>query len=96
MNTRLHFHWSRLIEHINPARPAVQQFLETHTNRLDPLTAGDPAHAALKLLANTVQREALVLTYNDALMLLGVGFAIGLFLMPLVKAPRSALAADRH
>jgi len=43
-----------------------------------------------------VQREALVLSYNDALMMLGVGFAIGLFLMPLVKAPRSALTADRH
>jgi hypothetical protein len=29
-------------------------------------------------------------------MLLGVGFAIGLVLMPLAKAPRSALTADRH
>jgi DHA2 family multidrug resistance protein len=96
MNNRLDFHWNRLIEHINPARPAVQQFLDVHTNRLDPATAGDAGRAALKLLASTVQREALVLTYNDALMLLGVGFAIGLFLMPLVKAPRSALTADRH
>jgi MFS transporter, DHA2 family, multidrug resistance protein len=96
MNNRLDFHWNRLIEHINPARPVVQHFLEMQTNRFDPLTAGDPGQAALKLLASTVQREALVLTYNDALMLLGVGFAIGLFLMPLVKAPRSALTADRH
>jgi DHA2 family multidrug resistance protein len=28
MNTRLHFHWNRLIEDINPARAAVLQFLE--------------------------------------------------------------------
>ncbi len=96
MNNRLHFHWNRLIEDINPARPAVQHFLEMQTSRLDPLITGDPGHAALKLLASTVQREALVLTYNDALMMLGIGFAIGLVLMPLVKAPRSALAADRH
>src|SRR6516165_9031403 len=27
MNARLHFHWNRLIEDINPARAAVQQFL---------------------------------------------------------------------
>ena len=96
MNNRLHFHWNRLIEHVNPARPAVQHFLEMQTNRLEPLTSGDPGHAALKLLASTVQREALVLSYNDALMLLGVAFAIGLVLMPLAKAPRSALTADRR
>src|SRR5689334_1681175 len=96
MNNRLHFHWNRLIEDINPARQAVQHFLDMQTSRLDALTAGDPAHAAMKLLASTVQREALVLTYNDVLMVLGAGFAIGLILMPLVKAPRSALTADRH
>jgi MFS transporter, DHA2 family, multidrug resistance protein len=96
MNNRLHFHWNRLIEDINPARQAVQHFLDMQTSRFDPLTAGDPGHTALKLLASAVQREALVLTHNDALMLLGVGFAIGLVLMPLVKAPRSALTADRH
>jgi MFS transporter, DHA2 family, multidrug resistance protein len=96
MNDRLHFHWNRLIEDINPARPVVQHFLETHTNRFEGLISGDTGHAALKLLAATVQREALVLTYNDALMLLGVGFALGLLLMPLVKSPRSALTADRH
>ena len=96
MNNRLHFHWNRLIEDINPARQAVQHFLDMQTSRLDALTHGDPAHAAMKLLASTVQREALVLTYNDALMVLGAGFAIGLILMPLVKAPRSALTADRH
>jgi MFS transporter, DHA2 family, multidrug resistance protein len=96
MNNRLHFHWNRLIEDINPARPAVQHFLDMQTSRFDPLTTGDPGQTAIKLLASTVQREALVLTYNDALMVLGVGFALALLLMPLVKAPRSALAADRH
>ncbi len=96
MNNRLHFHWNRLIEDINPARPPVQHFLDMQTSRFDALTAGDPGHAALKLLASMVQREALVLTYNDALMAIGVVFALGLILMPLVKTPRSALTADRH
>jgi DHA2 family multidrug resistance protein len=27
MNERLHFHWNRLIENINPARAEVQRFL---------------------------------------------------------------------
>jgi DHA2 family multidrug resistance protein len=96
MNNRLHFHWNRLVENINPARQAVQHFLDMQTSRFDGLTTGDATHQAMQLLADAVQREALVLTYNDALMALGVGFALGLALMPLVKAPRSAITADRH
>jgi DHA2 family multidrug resistance protein len=96
MIDRLHFHWNRLIEDVNPARPAVQHFLDMQTSRLDPLISGDSSHAALQLLAGAVQREALVLTYNDALMLLGVAFAFSLVLMPLVKNPRTVLTADRH
>ena len=92
LNNRLHFHWNRLIENINPARPAVQHFLDTQTSRLDGLVPGDSSHAAFKLLGNLVQREALALTYNDVLMLLGVAFAIGLLLMPMVGRPQSRMA----
>ncbi len=93
MNARLHFHWNRLIEDINPARGVVQQFLESQTSRFDSLIPGDPARAATKLLANLVQREALVLSYNDILMLLGILFAFGLVLLPLVRRPRSLMAS---
>jgi DHA2 family multidrug resistance protein len=93
MNERLHFHWNRLIEDINPTRPAVQHFLETQANRLDALVPGDATRAAVKLLANLVQRGALVLTYNDVIMILGSLFVVGLFLMPLVNRPRVAGAA---
>jgi DHA2 family multidrug resistance protein len=90
MNQRLHFHWNRLIEDINPARPAVQHFLDTQVGRLDALVPGDTGRAAVKLLANLVQREALVMTYNDAIMMVGCLFVAGLFLMPLVGRPRVA------
>jgi DHA2 family multidrug resistance protein len=93
MNQRLHFHWNRLIEDINPARPEVQHFLDTQANRLDALVPGDASRAAVKLLAILVQREALVLTYNDVIMILGGLFVFGLFLMPLVNRPRVAGAA---
>ena len=92
MNARLHFHWNRLIEDINPARAAVQHFLETHTSRFDLLIPGDAHRAAIKLLANLTQREALVLTYNDLLLLLGALFVFGLVLLPLVRRPRSLFA----
>src|SRR5262249_6145396 len=92
MNERVHFHWNRLIEDINPARGAVQQFVEAHAERVGSLISGDADRASLKLLANLVQREALVLTYNDLLLLLGGLFVIGLLTLPLVRRPRSFLA----
>ena len=92
MNVRLHFHWNRLIEDINPARAGVQQFLDAQTSRFDSLIAGDPNRAAIKLLANLTQREALVLTYNDLLLLLGALFVFGLMLLPLVRRPQSFFA----
>jgi DHA2 family multidrug resistance protein len=92
MNDRLHFHWNRLIEDINPARPAVQHFLEMQSNRLDSMIPGDPSRGAMKLLADVVQREALVLTFNDVIMLLSGLFVLGLVMMPLLRRPRSAMA----
>jgi len=96
MNNRLHFHWNRLIEDINPARPAVQHFLDMQANRLDALVPGDTGRAAIKLLANLVQREALVMTYNDALMLIGSLFVAALFLIPLVRHPRATPVSPGH
>jgi hypothetical protein len=49
----------------------VQQFLDLQVNRFDPLIPGDPSHATMKKLADLVRREALVVTYNDLLLLIG-------------------------
>ena len=51
---------------------------------------------AVKLLANLVQREALVLTYNDAIMLVGGLFVAALFMMPLVRRPRATPVSPGH
>jgi DHA2 family multidrug resistance protein len=74
----------------------VQHFIDAQTNRLGSLVPGDAHQAAVTLLGNLVQREALVLSYNDVLLLIGGFFVIGLMLMPLVRRPRSVLAADQH
>ena len=92
MNNRLHFHWNRLVEDINPARSAVQQFIEQQMGHFDGAIAGDPARAAMKQLAAIVQREALVLTYNDVLLLIGAVFIVGLMTLPLVRRVRSLMA----
>ncbi|MBV8122442.1 MAG: DHA2 family efflux MFS transporter permease subunit [Alphaproteobacteria bacterium] len=96
MNNRMQFHWNRLIEDVNAARPAVQHFLDTQSERLGALIPGDAQSAAVKLLGGLVQREALVLTYNDLLLLIAGFFVVGLTLIPLVRRPRSAFFADSH
>jgi MFS transporter, DHA2 family, multidrug resistance protein len=96
MNARMQFHWNRLIEDINLARPAVQHFLDTQTSRLGSLIPGDASHAAVTLLGNLVHREALVLTYNDLLLLLGGFFVFGVMMIPLVRRPRSVLTSGGH
>ena len=96
MNDRMQFHWNRLIEDINLARPAVQHFLDAQTSRLGSLIPGDAQQAAVTLLGNVVHREALVLMYNDLLLLIGGFFVIGLMLIPLVARPRSVLTSSGH
>jgi DHA2 family multidrug resistance protein len=61
------------------------------TGRLDAVVP-DSARAVIQLLAARVQREALVLSFNDIILLLGTTFVIGLLLMPLVRKPRPATA----
>ena len=87
MNDRLHFHWNRLIESVNPARPAVQQFLDAQAGHLDPHFPGGSTPAAIKLLATIVEREALVLTFNDVMLLIGALFVVGALMIPLLRRP---------
>jgi DHA2 family multidrug resistance protein len=87
MNDRLHFHWNRLIESVNPARPAVQHFLDAQSVHLAPHFTGDTTPAAIKLLGGIVEREALVLSFNDVMLLIGSLFLIGLIMIPILKRP---------
>jgi DHA2 family multidrug resistance protein len=95
MNVRLHFHWNRLIESVNPARPAVQQWLDGATARFDPHFAGGGGPAAVKLLGRIVEREALVLTFNDVMLLIGSIFFIGMVMIPILKRPSAAVLGSR-
>jgi MFS transporter, DHA2 family, multidrug resistance protein len=87
MNARLHFHWNRLIEDVNPARPAVQHWLEGATARFDQHFTEGGSAAAVRMLGRIVEREALVLTFNDVMLLIGAIFLIGLLMVPLLKRP---------
>jgi MFS transporter, DHA2 family, multidrug resistance protein len=95
MNTRLHFHWNRLIEAVNPARPAVQHFLDVQGGHFDPHFTGGGTPAAIKLLGGIVQREALVLTFNDIMLMIGGMFLIGLLMIPMLKRPQTSPLGSR-
>jgi MFS transporter, DHA2 family, multidrug resistance protein len=95
MNMRVHFHWNRLIESVNPARPAVQHFLDVETSRFDPHFTGGGGPAAVQLLGRIVEREALVLTFNDVMLLIGSIFLVGLLMIPILKRPSAAALGSR-
>ena len=81
-------HLSYLTENLTLSRPQVQAYIDRLAERLGDGLAGDPELAAMKMLFQLAQREALVLSFNDCLLLIGLTFGAALVFMPLVKKPR--------
>jgi hypothetical protein len=49
----------------------------------------------VKLLGRIVEREALVLTFNDVMLLIGSIFFIGMVMIPILKRPSAAVLGSR-
>ncbi len=96
MTERQQFHWNRLAADINPGHPGVRGFLDTLSARLGNVIPGDPDIAAMKQLAQIVYREALVLSFNDVLLMMASVFAVALLFMPLVRKPQLAGPVEAH
>jgi len=90
---RLALHYQRLAENVTAARPAAQAFLDGLAGRLGDMIPTDADLAALRKLSDLVAREATVLAFNDALLLMAGVFAFALLLMPLIRKPQAATAA---
>jgi DHA2 family multidrug resistance protein len=88
-------HTSRLGESVTAARPVVQGFLDSVTERYTALGVPDPDMAALRTLSNMVERQSLVITFNDTLLLMAAVFFAALLLMPLIRKPK-VVAAEAH
>ncbi len=91
MIDRVALHMNRLGDNINMARPIVQDMLDGLTASFDGLVVDSQA-AAAKTLAGMVQREALVLTFNDLFLLMAGVFFGALLFMPLVRKPQQVVA----
>ncbi len=94
---REQFHDFRIGEYINPFRLAVQnrvaQISSTFVAKgYEPATATNSAYAQLKML---VRREAYVMAFNDAFLVVMVALLIGAFLVWFCHGQRKPVAARR-
>jgi DHA2 family multidrug resistance protein len=80
LNDRLNFHYERLAEHVTVGRPLIESVLHAQATRLATVAGDtlDATGAGLATLHALVMREALVLTFSDAFLLLAACFVVGL------------------
>jgi DHA2 family multidrug resistance protein len=96
LNERLALHWRRLADSINAADPMVQERLETWAETFGDMIAGDPAAAALNVFAGLVQRQAIVMSFNDCFMVVTGLFLVILLLIPLIRRPSWVTGSSIH
>lgn len=89
LTDRLQLHWARIGESVNLARPVVQGRIDAMTDHLTDRVTGDPALAAMKQIGDIVYREATIMSFSDAFILMAGAFVLALCLMPLVEKPRA-------
>jgi len=82
-------HRQHLNEQLQWGRPNVQAWLDNLALRIGDLQPQSPADiTALKRLEALMQREALVLAYNDVLIMMALLFLVALPFVALVEKPR--------
>jgi DHA2 family multidrug resistance protein len=96
---QLHFfnlHRQELSAGMDPARPEVQTFIAQAEARLALTGAADPHGQALMQLAQRVQLEASVMTFNNMFFAMAASFAVMVLLTPLMKRPAAKTAGPAH
>lgn len=90
---RFDAHRLHLAESLTAAKGQALEALAGLSATLGERIAGDPDLAALKRLGMLVEREAWVLTFSDAFLLLSLGFFASLVFMPWVRSIKDPKAA---
>lgn len=96
LNDRMSLHWTRLVESMPSGDPLVQAFLANARAGVSTAMGALSENAAIKMLANTVYKQAEVMTMADAQFLMSAIFIGGLLLVPFLKKPRGAPVAADH
>ncbi|MBF0356166.1 MAG: DHA2 family efflux MFS transporter permease subunit [Alphaproteobacteria bacterium] len=84
--SRFDLHRAQLAETLSAGRSQASEMLAALSERLGDLLTTNPELAALKLLGRLLEREAWVMTFSDAFMLLALGFFAALLFMPWIRS----------
>ena len=93
LTDRTQFHWQRLAQSVNPARPEVQAYIDRLQERAGELGTVDPQAFAVGRLAALVGREAAVMSYGDAFFALSMAFFAMAAMLVFVTKPNAPAAA---
>lgn len=101
LNNRTNLHFLRLAENLTPGNTAMEETLGKTGDRFASLNGGDAIHGhaiALKKLWALTFREAQVMSFADAFLVIAICFAVGALLVPLMRkvAPQAAPSRDAH
>jgi len=95
---RTKLHELRLAERITDARAVVTEQFQALTDRFDGQFATNAEAAARAVISQRLELQALVLTFQDVLLLMASVFLVALLLMPFMKkvTPGGAGADAAH
>ncbi|MFT6896431.1 MAG: DHA2 family multidrug resistance protein [Paraglaciecola sp.] len=86
---RLDYHWAQLIHSVDMTRDVVVQQLYQSQMQLTGMVS-DPGAAAIKQMYQRVMNQAMVLSFNDLFLLLGVLYLCAVPLMLFMRKPEAA------
>ena len=86
----------RLADHVAWGSSVAEESLAGMTQSLAPVLGPDAEAGALHRLAGMVQSQALVMSFADIFLILALLFAVMVFLVPLVQAPKAGAGAAAH
>ena len=94
---RSYLHRVQLGEQVGWARQGATNFLDTMSGALaQRLDTVDADAAALRRIYALVQREALIMAYNDVLLLMAAVFLLAIPLVLLLRKPKAGGGGDAH
>lgn len=89
LTTKRVLHYTELTSAIPLSSPTGQAMIAGFTQRMQALGVSDPQGAAYKAFSGLLQREAGVLAYGDAFVLLAAGCVVAAFLALLAAPPKN-------
>ena len=83
-------HFTHLASRVGEASPVAGGMIDGLAERLSDMMVGNADKAALEIVGQLVEREALVLSFSDVLVVIAAVFLAAVVLVPLIERPRPA------